>query len=115
MPIGTVCAIDRQPRRLTASQKHGLRLLADFAEDLTHQRSAAMTLQRYLDEDASVQGSRRAINRLSDELLNPLTPITLQTARLRRAGVDPAGLDVIDRSVARLREAIQDAVDHLAT
>ncbi len=112
MPIGTVCAIDRQPRTLSDGQKKGLRLLADFAEDLTHQRSALLTLERFIAEDEDIQGARGVINRVSDELLNPLTAIAIQVPALRRAGAPEASLKTLERSIERLRDVIHLATDH---
>lgn len=114
MPIGTVCAIDRKPHELTAHEKRGLRLLADFAEDLTRQRSAALTLGRHLARDETLRGARGVVNQVSDELLNPMTPIFMQLDRLRRSDVPQEPLDVIERNMYRILDAVREAVDTIA-
>ncbi len=106
-PIGTVCAIDRKPMRLQPWQKEAMAVLAQMAEDLAHQRLVRRRLQDLVEEAPS---AKQAINDVSHELGTPLTPIIVELAKLRHAGVAPTSIDRIQRNVDRLRDVVQEAV-----
>jgi GAF domain-containing protein len=109
MPVGTLCAIDRVPRELTDTQIEGLVMLADMANALLRQRQQANLLRRVFSDEHIAENARAIVRDVSDEFLNPLTPIVIQIARLRQMGADEHALDVIERNVLRIRETVRDA------
>ncbi len=109
-PIGTVCAIGREPKRLTEEQKRGLRILASMAEDLANQRLVRRRLESLIEVTPS---PKDAINDVAHELNTPLTPILLELAKMQRTGCAPESVERIDRNIKRLRKVVDDAVHAL--
>ncbi len=107
--LGSVCAIDRRPRRLEPHQANALALLTHLAEQLLRIRRLAVALRTQLSEQTSPQD---VINQASHALNTPLTPIILQLALLRQEIQGPPArrLDIVENNVQRLQQVIADAL-----
>ncbi len=114
--IGTLCVIDRQPRRLTSTQAASMKLLAQQAEDLLIMRESIVTLRNLVEEDPDIT-TQSVLNRISHDLATPLTPILLRLASLRKlvAGNADAvtALASIEDNVNRLRMVLRQTTEAL--
>lgn len=109
-PIGTVCAIDQQPGRLTPAQMQGMQILGKMAESLAHQRLVRNRLQDVL---MASPDAKDTINRVAHELNTPLTPILLELRTMESKGCAPESIERIQRNIERLRGVIADAIQAL--
>ncbi len=128
--LGTVCVIDRRPRRLTAGQRDSLTMLGNLVEELLAVRSAALTLADVIEDvdetiahnqeaqDQWLTSRRQAIvNTFAHELSTPLTPLILQMQSLAESlqdrPEDLERLDMVQRNIDRLHTAAKSAVSAL--
>lgn len=108
LALGTLCVIDRQPRRLTEAQASALQSLARAAMaqlDLRRQNDQLRALDRMKEEFVAV---------VSHELRTPLASVVGYLEELRNEANGPLNdtqlrfLDVVDRNADRLLSLVND-------
>jgi signal transduction histidine kinase len=116
--MGTLCAIDRQPRAFTASQLDQLRVVARIAAWILETEAAprddrlveATTLLRQLEEERAAERERLAIT-LHEGVAQDLFALRLQLQRLQTSSASrPAGRDETAAAGIELTHALDRSI-----
>ncbi|MBG0826633.1 GAF domain-containing sensor histidine kinase [Planomonospora sp. ID67723] len=111
--LGTVCVMDRTPRRLNTEQHQALDSLATCAADLLQLHHYARQSQQVITRLAEIEELKHGFLRtVSHELRTPLTSIGSYLQLIQEGGLDADTehqfLDVIERNSDRIRGLIDE-------
>jgi signal transduction histidine kinase len=114
--FGTLCAIDRQPRKLNTPETIGMfKLFAELiAFHLDAHRKVRKSEEGLRTEQRESELREQFIAVLGHDLRNPLAAISAGARRLSRSPMDEpsrAVLDLVQKSVSRMSNIIDDVLD----